>query len=270
MKPPLHAGEAFFIMSYILTEIKDRIGYVILNRPDKRNALNAEFVSELKQSIQTFEDNAGVRAIIIKSSGKVFCAGADLAYLQQLQSNTYEENLQDSENLAHLFKQIYICSKPIISMVNGPALAGGCGLATVCDICFATPSSTFGYTESRIGFIPAIVFVFLRKKIAETHVKKLLFTGEIISASHALSLGLISEITEASDFEKYVHQWTVNLIENSSGNSLSSLKQMYNSIDGLTLEESLKYACEMNAKTRESSDCKSGIAAFLNKQIIKW
>ena len=144
-------------MKYVITEIRDRIGYIILNRPDKRNALNSECVSELKISIKSFENNSEVRALILKSAGEVFCAGADLAYLQQLQNYTYEENLADSKNLAELFKLIYSFPKPVISLVNGAALAGGCGLATVCDICFATPSSTFGYTEAKIGFIPAIV-----------------------------------------------------------------------------------------------------------------
>ncbi len=270
MKPPLHPEEALFIMTYITIEIKDRIGYLILNRPEKRNALNAEFVEELKQAINELESEKQIRAIVIKSSGDVFCAGADLAYLKQLQSNSFENNLKDSENLAELFKQIYACSKPIISMVNGPALAGGCGLASICDFCFATPNSTFGYTETRIGFIPAIVFVFLRKKLSETQSKLLLFTGEIISAARALELGLVTQVVAKEEMEAYVHNWTLKLIENSSENSLSMLKKMYNALDGLTMDEALKYACEMNAQTRESDDCKAGIDAFLNKQKLKW
>lgn len=257
-------------MNFVKTEIRDRIGYIILNRPEKRNALNLEFVTELKESIKHFETDLGVKALILKSSGEVFCAGADLEYLQQLQSFTYEENLADSQNLSDLFKLIYEFPKPIISVVNGPALAGGCGLATVCDLCFATPNSTFGYTEAKIGFIPAIVMIFLKKKAGETLSKKLLLTGEIFKADSALNYGLITEIIDADKIYEFTHAWVVNLINNSSGNSMAMIKQMYNSIDGLSLNDALNYACEMNARTRETDDCKRGISSFLNKQKISW
>ncbi len=257
-------------MNFVKTEIRDRIGYVILNRPEKRNALNAEFINELKTTIQNFEKNSEVRALILKSSGDVFCAGADLAYLQQLQNFSYEENLADSQNLSELFKLIYSFSKPVISLVNGAALAGGCGLATVCDMCFATPNSTFGYTEARIGFIPAIVLVYLKKKVGEVISKKILFSGEIFKADKALEYGLITEIVEPDHIHEYVHNWVVKLIESSSGNSLAMIKKMYNTVDGLSLEESLNYACKMNANARETEDCKRGISAFLNKEKFNW
>ncbi len=269
MKPPLETREAFF-MSYVITEIRDRIGYIILNRLDKRNALNSEFVNELKGSIKSLENNLEVGAIILKSSGNVFCAGADLSYLQQLQNYTYEENLADSENLAELFKLIYSFPKPVISLVDGAAIAGGCGLATVCDICFASPNSTFGYTEAKIGFIPAIVMLFLKKKVGETVSKKLLFTGEVFTASKAFEYGLITEIVEANMINEYTHQWVLNMMEASSGNSIKMIKEMYNSVDNLKLDEAIDYACKMNATARETEDCKKGISSFLNKQKISW
>ncbi len=257
-------------MNYVISELRERIAYIVLNRPEKRNALNAQFVEELKQTITKAEHDSEVRAIVLKSSSEAFCAGADLAYLQQLQGYSFDENLQDSKNLAALFKMMYGSSKPIISMINGPALAGGCGLATVCDMCFSTPESTFGYTEARIGFIPAIVMVFLRKKVGETLAKKMLFTGEVFSADKAFEYGLLTEIVKADELETYVHEFVKKLIEHSSGGSLTMIKQMYNNLDNLSLDDALNYACEMNAKTRESEDCKRGIAAFLNKQKLKW
>lgn len=270
MKPPLETREAFFIMNFVKTDIRDRIGYIILNRPEKRNALNSEFVEEIKVSIKGFERNKDVRALILESSGDVFCAGADLAYLQKLQNFTYEENLADSQSLAELFKLIYAFPKPILSIVNGAALAGGCGLATVCDFCFATPDSTFGYTEAKIGFIPAIVMVFLRKKVGEAIGKKLLFTGEIFNSEKAIEYGLITEIVDANKIKDYTHTWVMNLIEKSSGNSISMIKQMYNSMDSLSLDDAVSYACEMNAKARETEDCRKGISSFLTKQKISW
>lgn len=271
MKPPLETEEAFYIfMSFVKTEIRDRIGYVILDRPEKRNALNAAFVNEIKAIIRSFENKTDIRAIVLKSSGEVFCAGADLEYLQQLQKNNFEENLTDSQGLAELYKLIYSFPKPVISIVKGPAIAGGCGLATVCDLCFATPDSTFGYTEARIGFIPAIVMVFLKKKLGEAHSKKLLFTGEVYNASKVLEYGLITQIMETDSIETDVHQFVVKMISGSSSNSLKMIKEMYSELDNMSLEEAIKYASYMNATARETEDCKRGIAAFLNKEKITW
>ena len=257
-------------MGFIITEFRDRTGYIILNRPEKKNALNATFVEEIKEALKALHSNPGVRSIVIKSSGDVFCAGADLAYLEQLQSFSYEENLQDSRNLAELFRLIYSFSKPVISLVKGPALAGGCGLATVCDMCFATPEATFGYTESRIGFIPAIVMVFLRNKTGEARSKRLLFTGEILSSEKAMEYGLISEIMLKEEIDERVHDFAEKLNIDASGNSLASIKAMYNHLEGLNLDDALEYACKMNAAARETDDCKKGISSFLNKQKPVW
>jgi len=257
-------------MNYVQTNVKDRIGYIILNRLEKRNALNAEFVNELKSTLKSYEDQNEVRAIVLKSSGETFCAGADLEYLQQLQNYTFEENLTDSHGLAALFKLIYAFPKPVITIVNGPAIAGGCGLATVGDFCFASPASTFGYTEARIGFIPAIVTIFLKKKVNETISKKLVMTGETFSAAKAFNYGLITEIVEPDIMDAYVHEWVVKLIHNSSSNSLKMIKEMYCTLGYTSLDEDIRYACYMNATARETDDCKKGISAFLSKQKISW
>lgn len=257
-------------MTFVKNFVENRIASIILDRPDKRNALNAEFVNELKLVFRSFQTDTNVRAILLRSSSEAFCAGADLEYLQQLQNFSHDENLADSQNLAELFQMIYSCPKPVISMVNGPALAGGCGLATVCDFCFATPESSFGYTESRIGFIPAIVMVFLRNKVGESISKKLLFTGEVFNAQVALDLGLITGVFEASSLEQEVLSFMNKLILGSSGSSIALIKEMYNNLDGKSLSESISYACEMNAIARETQDCKSGISGFLNKEKRTW
>ncbi|NUM32314.1 MAG: enoyl-CoA hydratase/isomerase family protein [Bacteroidetes bacterium] len=257
-------------MNYIKTEILDRIAYIILNRPEKRNALNADFISELKTALNNLEVDNECRAVVIKSSGNVFCAGIDLAFLQKMQEFTYEQNLEDSKNLKDLFFIIYTFSKPVISLVNGPAIAGGCGLATVCDFCFATPESTFGYTESRIGFIPAIVLIFLRKKVNETISKKILLSGELFNADYAYEIGLITKIISAENIENEVHGFVRKLIENSSSNSMAMVKKMYSALDNLSMEQALDYACEMNAKTRETDDCRRGVSSFLNKTKNTW
>src|SRR5688572_4725801 len=181
--------------------VKDRVGLITLNRPEKRNALSHELVADLKEAFSNAEKDEHVKVIILKANGEAFCAGADLTYLQQLQNFSYEENLQDSNHLKELFLKIYTHPKIVIAQVQGHALAGGCGLATVCDFSYAVPQAKFGYTEVKIGFIPAIVTVFLLRKIGEARSKELLLGGELISAEQALQIGLINKIVPAEKLE---------------------------------------------------------------------
>jgi len=154
-------------MSEILRiEMDGPVAHLILNRPEKRNALSAELVEHMYQAMLSLNANDSLRVVVIRSAEKPFCAGADLGYLTQLRSNTLEENEADSQRLRQLFDAIYLSPKYIISQVEGPALAGGCGLATLADCCVATPDATFGYTEVKIGFVPALVMVYLREKVS--------------------------------------------------------------------------------------------------------
>ncbi|ABG60215.1 enoyl-CoA hydratase/isomerase family protein [Cytophaga hutchinsonii] len=258
-------------MEFVQTNISDRIGYVILNRPEKRNALNYQFVSELKESFLAFSKNDAVKVIVLKAEGVTFCAGADLEYLQQLQNNTFEENLADSTHLMELYKLIYTLNKVVIAQVNGHALAGGCGLVSVCDFAFSIPEANFGYTESRIGFIPAIVMNFLIQKIGEANARMMLLSGNVIKAQDALNYGIISTIVDAEeDLEETVTGFAQHLILNNSGTSMELTKRMLAAIQNMTLDQALIYAAEMNAAARSSDDCKKGIAAFLNKENLKW
>ncbi|RZS98713.1 enoyl-CoA hydratase/isomerase family protein [Cecembia calidifontis] len=254
----------------IITYKKDRIGYLELNRPEKRNALNSEMVEALKTAISEFEKDREVKVLVIKAAGKVFCSGADLAYLQSLQTNSYEENLLDSNNLKELFYRIYTSPKVIIAQIQGHALAGGCGLATVCDFSFTVPEAKFGYTEVKIGFVPAIVKVFLLRKIGEGKAKQLLLDGDLIDAKEAQSLGLINWIVEAGVLEEKVYEYAQKLIEQNSEQSMALTKEMIGRVQEKSLEDGLDYAAAMNARARGSEDCKKGIAAFLNKEPISW
>jgi methylglutaconyl-CoA hydratase len=257
-------------MNYIEYSVSDKIGYITLNRPDKRNALNFEVVADLKEAFKTASEDTKVKVIVLKANGDVFCAGADLAYLQQLQKNTFEENLADSNHLKELFYQIYTLNKVVIAQIEGHAIAGGCGLATVCDFSFSVPEAKFGYTEVRIGFIPAIVKVFLLRKIGEIKAKELLLTGELITAEVAKIMGLINNIVPAEAIADTVKGFANMLIKNNSGQSMAYTKQMIANVQSMSLEDGLDYAAEMNAKARASEDCKKGIASFLNKEPIVW
>jgi methylglutaconyl-CoA hydratase len=207
---------------------------------------------------------------VIKANGEAFCAGADLGYLQQLQKNTFDENLEDSRHLKKLFETIYNFPKVVIAQVEGAALAGGCGLANVCDFCFATPESKFGFTEVKIGFIPAIVSVFLLRKIGEAKAKKLLLTGDIINAKEAYECGLITEIVEKESMVEYVKNKCNLLILQASDQSLALTKHLISAVQHLNIDDALEYAAFQNAKARASDDCKKGIASFLNKEKINW
>ena len=255
---------------YTSLTISNRIAYISLNRPDKRNALNAEFVQDLKDTFKEAEISEEVKVIVLKANGDAFCAGADLSYLQQLQKNTYEENLADSNHLKELFEQIYTLKKVVIAQVEGHAIAGGGGLATVCDFVYAVPDAKFGFTEVKIGFVPAIISLFILRKIGEMKTKELLFTGDLITAQKAKVIGLINQVVDAENIEEEVNEFAQKIITNCSGDSLSLTKKLIANVASETYQDGLNYASEMNAKARATKDCVQGISSFLNKKKNKW
>jgi methylglutaconyl-CoA hydratase len=257
-------------MSLVIYNTKERIGYITLNRPEKRNALSRELVSELKDAFAKAENDADVKVIVLKANGESFCAGADLAYVQELQKFSFEENIADSNHLKELFLQIYQLKKVVIAQVHGHALAGGCGLATICDFAFAVPEAKFGYTEVKIGFIPAMVLIFLIRKIGEQKAKQLLLSGELIQGEDAMHMGLTNYIVSKDKLENSVFDFAQKLIKNNSGQSMTLTKQMIGEVQSLSLIDALDYAAKMNAQARATDDCKNGIAAFLEKKELKW
>ncbi len=251
-------------------EIKKRTATIWINRPDKRNALNPEVVEGLKEAVRISRDAAEVKIILLKGRGDVFCAGADLAVIKALKSATYEENLADSESLGELFSMITSCPKPVIAAVHGHAIAGGCGLATVCDLVIAAESAKFGYTETRIGFVPAMVARYLIKKTGETRARHLLFTGGLISATEAERIGLISQVAPDDTFEESVKKLVNTLLSKTSGEALNATKKLMNEVSDMPADEALKLAASVNARARGTEDCQKGISAFLNKEKIEW
>lgn len=257
-------------MNQVEYTVQDRIGYITLNRPEKRNALSFELVAALKDAFDIAENDNAVKVIVLRANGEAFCAGADLGYLQQLQKFSYEENLADSNHLKELFQKIYTLKKVVIAQVQGHALAGGCGLAIVCDFSFAVPEAKFGYTEVKIGFIPAIVMIFLLRKIGEGKARQLLLTGDLITAEDARAIGLINTIVPKETLEQEVYTFAQRLITTNSATSMEYTKQMIAAVPSLSLEDALTFASTMNAKARASDDCIKGIQAFLSKEKISW
>lgn len=250
--------------------VEDRIGYITLNRPEKRNALNDEMVSALKVAFKQADSDVNCKVIILKANGDVFCAGADLAYLKKLQQNNFEENLNDSKHLMSLFQLIHELPKVVIAQVEGHAIAGGAGLATVCDLVFSVPEAKFGYTEVKIGFIPAIVSIFLARKVGETHAKDLLLSGRLIDAAEAKEMRMINFIYQPDDIARQTMRYAKSLCSDASATSLGLTKKLLDHAFNLQLKEFLIVAAEMNAEARGSDDCQRGISAFLNKEKIMW
>jgi methylglutaconyl-CoA hydratase len=257
-------------MELVLYEVKERIGYITLNRPEKRNALSHELVIALKNAFTQAENDPAVKVVVLQANGDAFCAGADLAYLQQLQKFSMEENLADSSQLKDLFLKIYQLKKVVIAKVQGHALAGGCGLATVCDFVFAIPEAKFGYTEVKIGFIPAMVLIFLIRKIGEKKAKHLLLSGELVQGNEALNFDLINYLVSKDTLSESVVAFAQRLIKNNSSQSMAVTKEMIDQVQSMPLIDALAYAAKMNAEARASEDCKKGINAFLNKQELTW
>ncbi len=251
-------------------QVSERIASITLNRAEKRNALNSEVVKELIKAFEIAEHDEQVKVIILKANGDVFSAGADLDYLKKLQSNSFEENLSDSNLLKKLFQQIYQQPKIVIAQIEGHAIAGGCGLASICDYIFSVPEAKFGYTEVKIGFIPAIVAVFLVRRIGEGKAKELLFSGDLIDAEKAQNLGLINYIIDPNKIADEVKTFALKLCKSTSAQSIALTKQLLNNVQDLPLAEALEFASEMNAHARSTDDCKKGISAFLNKIKIEW
>lgn len=257
-------------MQGITYHISNRIATITLDRPDKRNALNGEVVRELRAAFADAEADENVKVIILAGNGKAFCAGADLEYLQQLQNNTFEENLIDSKELMQLMQDIYSLEKVVIARIEGDAIAGGCGLASVADLSYTVPTAKFGYTEVRIGFVPALVSVFLVRKIGEGRARELLLTGKLITAEEAVRHGLINGVIPAETIKEEVQALAEKLCTETSGNSLKVTKQLVSAALDKSLGEALEAAARTNAETRQHPDCKKGIGAFLDKLKPVW
>lgn len=249
----------------VLWSVEGPVATITLNRPDKRNALSPELLQALGAAVARANAHPEVRVIVIRGAGKAFCAGADLGYLRRLSEYSPLENLDDSTLLESVFRSIYTSPKPVIAAVHGPAIAGGCGLATVCDIVVgARGTAVFGYSEVKIGFIPAVVMVYLLRKIGDTRARRLLLTAENIGADEAQDIGLITKAVNPEDLDSEVERLAAMLAANSAS-ALRLTKDMLATLHGMSLESGLRYAASMNAFTRMTDDCKNGISSFLNK-----
>lgn len=244
------------------------IATITLNRPEKRNAISYELIADLLAALKVAEKSE-TQVLILAANGKAFCAGMDLENLKQLIGRTNEQNLKDSETIAQLFRGIYDFPKPTIAAVNGAAIAGGTGLVTVCDFALAVPDASFGYTEVRIGFIPAVVSSFLMASIGEKRTRDLLLTGRIFSAEEAHQLGLVNEVVSPEELMKKARELAARLMENSPA-SVRATKRLLGNYTRERLDRQIPEAIRENAAIRQTADFKEGVSSFLEKRKPVW
>src|ERR1700726_4940876 len=257
-------------MSYTTNQLGHdaAVAPITLNRPDKRNAISFELIDDLLRGLDEVAKSDAL-VVILTGAGKAFCSGMDLENLKELIDRSPEQNLKDSETMVRLFRTLYEFPKVTIAAVNGAAIAGGTGLALLCDFTVAVPEAKFGYTEVRIGFVPAIVSTFLLRQVGEKIARDLLLTGRIFDAAESLKLGLINEIVPAEKLLDRARELAAQLSENSPL-SLFHTKRLLTDHARAELDSQIENAIRENAGIRESADFREGIEAFLEKRKPKW
>jgi methylglutaconyl-CoA hydratase len=248
----------------VVHSIEGAIARITLNRPDKRNALNDEIIAGVKSALVEYQANDQIRAILIEGAGKDFCSGADLSALQKISTASAAENAADARSLLELFELIRHVALPVIAVVKGRALAGGCGLATACDLVLASRSARFGYPEVKIGFVPAMVIAILRQNVSEKQAFELTTRGEEISADEAKSLGLVNQVFDDEVFDIEVSNY-VKRFEEVSKSAVALTKSLLYQVDGLSFHDAIETGADVNVIARLTDDCQTGIARFLKK-----
>ena len=249
----------------VIYSAADGIARITLNRPEKRNALNDLLVNELKAALRTAENDEGLRVIVISGTGPDFCSGADLAALQKISEASVTENIEDARSLMELFLIIRHARVPVIAAVRGRALAGGCGLATVCDIVLASASARFGYPEVKIGFVPAMVMAILRRNVSEKRAFELITRAAEIGAEEAKQIGLVNQVYPDETFEQEIENYAL-AFHKVSTSAAALAKSLLYQMDGMSFVEALESGVDVNVIARMTEDCKKGIARFFKKE----
>jgi methylglutaconyl-CoA hydratase len=249
----------------ILYELRASIARTTLNRPDKRNALDGEMVAELKAAFSASASDDACRVVLLTGAGTDFCSGADLASLERTAQNGVLDNMADARSTAELFLMMRNHPRPVIAAVQGRALAGGCGIATACDIILAAQSAQFGYPEVNIGFVPAMVMAILRRSVSEKAAFELVVTGEMVPASRARELGIVQRVFDDAQFSSEVEIYVAKLAAKSASALMLSKRLLYN-MDSMSFEAALQAGVEINAIARQTEDCRKGVEKVLKKK----
>src|ERR1044072_2106050 len=248
----------------VLYSVDGAVARVTLNRPEKRNALNDAVIAGLNDGLKKASTDERVRVVVISGAGKDFCSGADLSALQKIANASVAENSEDARLLLELFLLIRQLPIPVVAAVTGRALAGGCGLATACDVVLAASSARFGYPEVKIGFVPAMVMAILRRNVSEKRAFELITRGAEISAHEAERAGLVNNVYEDAEFASSVEHYVAGY-ERVSPSAVALTKRLLYQMDGLTFDAALQTGADLNAIARMTADCRAGVERFLKK-----
>jgi methylglutaconyl-CoA hydratase len=250
--------------SSVLFTIEDNVARITLNRPEKRNALNETLVSGIKEALREATTVEALRVVVITGAGKDFCSGADLESIQKISEASVSENVEDARALMDLFESIREVPFPVVAAVRGRALAGGCGLASACDLVLAASSSRFGYPEVKIGFVPAMVLAILKRNVSEKRAFELLTRGAEISAEEAKQIGLVNQVFVDEEFDDQVNSY-VDHFKKVSKSAVALTKTLLYQTDGMAFTDALEAGVDVNVIARMTADCREGIARFTKK-----
>ena len=258
-------------MSYqhLLLDVAGPVARVVLNRPQLHNALNDVLIGEIRDAFRELAADEGVRAVVLTGAGLSFCAGADLGWMQAAVNYSVEENLADALNLVAMLDAIDGCPKPVIARVNGAALAGGAGLVAACDIAIAAETARFGFTEARLGLVPATISPYVVRKIGESHARALFLTAERFEAARAVAIGLVHQAVPAEELDGAVERTLRNLLSGGP-RAQAENKALLAGIRRRDGESLGRFTAETIARLRTSPEGQEGLRAFLEKRAPGW
>ena len=248
----------------VLVEVAGGVLTATLNRPDKRNAIDTAMIDGLVAALDRADLDAAVRVVAVRGAGRDICAGMDLNELLASADHSLEQNRNAALHFAHIFTRMRRLPKPVVAVVQGRALAGGCGLATACDLIVAAESAQFGYPEVQRGFVPAIVMTMLRRAVGEKIAFDLAATGRLLNGTEAAAAGLVSRVYEDADFEEQAGE-VLRVLAESSASALAFTKQQFYQLDGLSFDDGLRLGADVNAVSRSTPDFRAALSAFLKK-----
>ena len=253
----------------IKVETSERVTRVTLNRPEIRNAFNDTMIRELREAFTAIEQDDSTRVVIFTGAGKAFCAGADLHWMRKVTDYTYEQNYEDSFNLARLMRQIYDCPKPVLGRINGAAIGGGTGLVAVCDIPVASEAAVLSFSEVKIGLVPACISPYVLKRVGERYGREYFLTGERLTAQKALQCGLVNRVVPADELDATVEGLVKQLVSSGPA-ALATCKRMVREVGDMDLDTAGPATAEMIARLRMSAEGQEGMAAFLERRKPAW
>lgn len=261
-------------MEFVQTKNDNGVFWVTLNRPEIHNAFNDQFIKELTETFKKASSDNAVRLIVLTGNGKSFCAGADLNWMKSMVNYTMEENIQDSQKLADLFYVINTCSKPVIGKINGHALGGGVGLVSVCDYAITVSEAKFGFTEARLGLIPAVISPYVINKIGESHARAWFLSGERFDAEKALSLGFVHQVVPSDKLDEAFNEVLKSFLA-AGPIAAGKAKELITNVlsmkySGKTLKDIEAYTCKAIAERRISDEGQEGMNALLEKRKANW